>query len=170
MIYFFAVLIVLDSAHNLAPMAMAWSRGDFREVMLRHWLRYIALPTAALAVSLAAASQSRAIVDALVTIYFAWNVWHFASQNYGLLRLVQMRRGWSWQPNWPFVMAVTIVGMVVWPMLAADPWHWRLINLAIFAIPHWVCEIFLTSWASSVLQAHTERSSSWTDQSCGQAA
>jgi len=46
-------------------------------------------------------------------------------------------------------MAVTIVGMVVWPVLAADPWTWRIINLAIFAIPHWVTEIFLTSWAST---------------------
>ena len=39
--------------------------------------------------------------------------------------------------------------MVVWPMLANDPSHWRLINLAIFAIPHWACETFLTSWAST---------------------
>lgn len=180
MIYFFTVLIVIDTAHNLSPMAMAWSRGDFRAVMLRQWVRYIALPLAVLAVSLAAATQSRTAVDTVVNIYFAWNVWHFASQNYGLLRLWQMRRIvrcqrraepcdrrlfgrpilaarlWAttreaprWQPDWPFCMAVTIVGMVVWPMLASDPWTWRLINLAIFAIPHWVSEIFLTSWAST---------------------
>ncbi len=181
MIYFFTVLIVFDTAHTLSPMAMAWSRGDFREVMLRHWPRYVLVPLAVLAISLAAASQSRGAVDAVVTVYFAWNVWHFASQNYGLLRLLQLR----WRNHndgsklvdreyrnsrsrricriglrsadgyvvdrldWPFVMAVTIVGMVVWPVLAADPWTWRIINLAIFAIPHWVTEIFLTSWAST---------------------
>lgn len=149
MIYFFTILVIIDTAHNLSPMVMAWSRGDFRPVMYRHWIRYIALPVAALALSLAAATQSRAAVDAVVTVYFVWNVWHFASQNYGLLRLLQMRRGWTWTPDWPLCMAVTIVGMVVWPMLANDPWHWRLINLAIFAIPHWVSEIFLTSWAST---------------------
>jgi hypothetical protein len=160
MIYFFTALVILDTAHVLSPMVMAWSRGDFRAVMLRHWPRYILVPVGALAISLATASQSYAVVDALVTIYFAWNVWHFASQNYGLLRLLQMRRarrvkfsahtGWaSFLTSRPFVMAVTIVGMVVWPVLANDPWHWRLINLAIFAIPHWVSEIFLTSWAST---------------------
>src|SRR6266567_3310215 len=91
MIYFFGVLIVLDTAHTLSPMVMAWSRGDFREVMLRRWSRYILVPLAVLAISLVAATQSRAAVDAVVTVYFAWNVWHFASQNYGLLRLAQMR-------------------------------------------------------------------------------
>jgi len=149
MIYFFTVLVILDTAHVLSPMAMAWSRGDFREVMLRHWRWYILVPTFVLAAALAAASQPRPIVDAVVTVYFLWNVWHFASQNYGLLRLLQMRWGWSWQPDWAFVMAVTVVGMVVWPALANDPWHWRFVNLAIFAIPHWVSEIFLTSWAST---------------------
>jgi hypothetical protein len=149
MIYFFTVLVVLDTAHVLSPMAMAWSRGDFREVMLGRWPQYILMPAFVLAASLAAATQPRAIVDTVVTIYFAWNVWHFASQNYGLLRLWQMRRGWSWRPDWAFYMAVTIVGMVVVPALANDPWHWRFVNLAIFAIPHWVSEIFLTSWAST---------------------
>ncbi len=149
MIYFFTVLIVLDTAHTLSPMVMAWSRGDFREVMLRRWRWYILAPLAVLAVSLCAATQSRAAVDAVVTVYFAWNIWHFASQNYGLLRLAQMRQGWRWQPDWPFCMAVTIVGMGIWPMLASDPWTWRLINLGIFAIPHWVSEIFLTSWVST---------------------
>src|SRR6266700_855732 len=149
MIYFFAVLIVLDTAHNLSPMAMAWSRGDFRAVMLRRWRWYILMPLAALALSLTAATQSRAVVEAVVTVYFIWNVWHFASQNYGLLRLWQVRRGWRWRLDWPLCMAVTIVGMMVWPTLASDPWTWRLINLAIFAIPHWISEIVLTSWAST---------------------
>src|SRR6266567_3136512 len=174
MICFFAVLIVLDTAHNLSPMAMAWSRGDFRAVMLRRWPQYILVPAFILATALAAASQPRPVVDAVVVVYFAWNVWHFASQNYGLLRLLQMRQArWvvrsdastgvqSYQlphvkgvtarcpfPSREFVIAVTIVGMVVWPILASDPWTWRLINLAIFAIPHWGAEIFLTAWAST---------------------
>ncbi len=149
MIYFFAALIILDSAHTLSPMVMIWSRSDFRAVMWRRWPRYILVPLAVLAISLAAATQYRAVVDAVVTVYFAWNVWHFASQNYGLLRLVQLRRRWNWRPDWPFCMAVTIVGMTIWPILASDPWTWRLINLAIFAIPHWVSEIFLTAWAST---------------------
>ncbi len=149
MIYLFTALIILDTAHVMSPMVMAWSRGDFREVMLRHWPRYILIPAVVLAASLAAATQAKAVVDTVVTIYFVWNVWHFASQNYGLLRLAQLRRRWNWRPDWPFCMAVTIVGMVVWPVLAADPWTWRLINLAIFAIPHWVSEIFLTSWVST---------------------
>src|SRR5258708_7370359 len=129
MIYFFMVLVVLDTAHVLSPMAMAWSRGDFREVMLRYWPQYIIAPFFVLAVSLAAASQPRPVVDAVVTIYFTWNVYHFGAQNYGLLRLLQMRWGWSWRPGWAFCMAVTIVGMVVVPALANDPWHWRFVNL-----------------------------------------
>ncbi len=145
MIYFFGVLIVLDTAHTLSPMVMAWSRGDFREVMLRHWLRYILLPASILCTSLAAAP----VVDTLVTVYFVWNVWHFASQNYGLLRFWQLHGELPFYFDWPFCMAVTIVGMMVWPALTSDPWTWRLINLAIFAIPHWVSEIFLTSWAST---------------------
>src|SRR6266567_1674641 len=92
MIYFFAALIILDTAHVMSPMAMAWSRDDFREVMLRHWPRYILIPAGVLGVSLAAATQAKVVVDAVVTIYFVWNVWHFASQNYGLVRLVQMRQ------------------------------------------------------------------------------
>jgi len=183
MIYFFTALIVLDTAHTLSPMVMAWSRGDFRAGMVRRWPWYILVPLIVLAISLAAATQSRAVVGAVVTVYFAWNVWHFASQNYGLLRLWQMRHRVRTEEvyesssissggismdcsilslglriyrhfmvrniDWPFCMAMTIVGMVVWPVLASDPWSWRLINLAIFAIPHWGTEIFLTSWAST---------------------
>ncbi len=149
MIYFFTALIILDTAHNMSPMAMAWSRADFRKVMLRRRLLYLLLPVLALTTSMLVATQSRSIVDGLMTVYIIWNVWHFASQNYGLVRLWQIRQGWSWQPDWPFCMAVTIVGMVVWPVLASDPWHWRLVNLAIFAVPHWTSEVFLTSWAST---------------------
>src|SRR6266700_916986 len=145
MIYLFTVLIVLDTAHVLSPMVMAWSRGDFRKVMLRRWPLYILIPASVLGISLAAAP----IVDIIVTVYFVWNVWHFASQNYGLLRLAQLRWEWNWKPDWSLWTAVTIVGMTVWPTLTSDPWIWRLINLALFAIPHWVSEIILTSWAST---------------------
>ena len=43
---------------------------------------------------------------------------------------------------------------------------------AIFTSPiaYVVLSVFLVIMGYSVLQAHTERSSSWTDQSCGQAA
>jgi hypothetical protein len=154
-IYFFIVLIILDSSHNLSPMVMAWSRADVRAMMYRHWVRYIAFPAMLLVGSLAAALTAppgahygeSPVVDAIVNIYFVWNAWHFTAQNYGLVKL------WGRGPDWPiYAAAMTLVGMTAIPALAIYAgyvWEWRLAGLALLAIPHWVSEIAITSWASA---------------------
>src|SRR5712664_2735384 len=155
MIYFLTVLIVIDTAHNLSPMAMAWSRRDVRAMMYRHWAWYIGLPAALLVVSLAAAATAAPgarygeapAVDAIVNIYYAWNIYHFASQNYGLLKL------WGYKLDTAIWGAVlTLVGMTVMQPLAIHvglAWEWRIAGLALLSIPHWISEIAITSWVSA---------------------
>lgn len=103
--------IAINTAHLLAPVAMAWSHRGFRIEMRRHKSKFVALPLALIVLGLIAAGLSWALGDTieinqvtlaakfldasnmvhplglLAAVYFVWNLYHFGMQNYGFLRL-----------------------------------------------------------------------------------
>jgi hypothetical protein len=105
----FYFLLLFRVGHLASPVALAWSREDFRQIMLRRKVRCIILPACVFlaAAVIGALSPSIAIDNDLdpggrvriglhsitnpmawlAVIYFVWNYWHFGMQNFGMLRL-----------------------------------------------------------------------------------
>ncbi len=147
----FAVFILLDLAHTLSPIVLAWAHAGFRSVMLGNPRKYVALPSiifaAGAAVSIAAAigwtsyepgpgQIHRATgwdnpLPIMFGVYFAWNFYHFSMQNYGVLRLCGVDLG-RWGKLLAFV--VTAIGIKTVPLAVS--------------VNHWVVEIGLGCRAS----------------------
>lgn len=110
----FWITLALQDGHLLAPMALAWGHKGYRDQVMRPkpW-KYAALPAAIVlgcaGVGLALGGSlhinpslinwhpdyrdlNSPLVD-LLAIYIVWNVWHFASQNYGILSIYRRRSG-----------------------------------------------------------------------------
>jgi hypothetical protein len=100
----FLFILAFRVGHLAAPVACAWDHVGFRRLMLRHRVTFIAIPAAlfliAAAISLSGMfalrhdddlyvhwSQLRAPAIATAIVYIAWNQWHLAMQNFGVLRL-----------------------------------------------------------------------------------
>jgi hypothetical protein len=136
----FTAFIVLDTAHTLSPIVLAWSHRGFRQVMIAEPRKYIVLPGIVFAIG-----STVAIVTAIgwttyvpgpgqyaratgwdnpypimFGVYFAWNFYHFSMQNYGVLRLCGIDLG-QWGKVLAFV--VTVIGIKVMP-LAVSVNHW----------------------------------------------
>lgn len=147
----FGVFILLDMAHALSPIILAWSHAGFRSVMLNEPRKYIALPSAifaiGMAVSVATALGWTSYVPGpgryshatgwsnpfpiMFGVYFACNFYHFSMQNYGVLRLCGPDLG-----RWGKVLAfvVTTIGIKVMPLAVS--------------VNHWIVDIGLSCRAS----------------------
>jgi hypothetical protein len=114
-------MVVFQLAHSLSPIALAWGHASFRGMMLRRKAKYIALPTALLAVAALAGVVSQDFFPAIqfiddvnsrlvfsklltldaavsplwwiVVIYLLWNTYHFGKQNFGIMSLYRRRSG-----------------------------------------------------------------------------
>lgn len=132
---YFLVAIVLDQAHLVCPIGLAWNSPLFRDKMLREPDKYILLPLIFVLVPLGIGAGSVTIHDpafrALATLYLVWNAWHFAMQNYGICAIYG---GCSWQRNAAFALTAAcilafplVLGNVLWVVVAAlgvDLMHW----------------------------------------------
>ena len=104
----FAILLLLETMHVLSPILLAWMNKGFRRMMLQDTRKYVVLPAAvflgATLVSIATAAGWTAYDRAsgpihphatgwdnpypiLFGVYLVWNYYHFAMQNYGVMRL-----------------------------------------------------------------------------------
>ncbi|HEX5009775.1 MAG TPA: hypothetical protein VFY71_05190 [Planctomycetota bacterium] len=111
-----AVTILLEHAHFLSPMTLAWTHRGFRAVMLRKKGKFIFVPLAIIAATTAIGIlTSRFVPDLhvdvgtqvrvydfadykqpfvmLVVLYFLWNNWHFGMQNFGVLSIYRRKSG-----------------------------------------------------------------------------
>jgi hypothetical protein len=145
----FWIIVVLQQSHNLAPMVMAWGHRGFRTHMLAHRTKFIAIPALILVGSVLAgwlsealypgffpfrgtkvnvqwADQWQAPLGVMLGVYFLWNTWHFAKQNFGVLSIYRAKSGsgrrWA---DLTFALAVhfavTAVGVAVMIGLAGKP-------------------------------------------------
>jgi hypothetical protein len=104
---------VLNMAHLISPIAVAWGHGGFRQVARERFVRFLLIPAGMLVATafLGATVTKRFDVNPLTLsvhlngwtdyykpfawlfpIYFMWNSYHFGAQNFGLISLY--RRGW----------------------------------------------------------------------------
>jgi hypothetical protein len=147
----FTVFLLIETAHTLSPIVLAWTHAGFRRVMLNEPRKYIGLPSAVFAVgtlvSIATAIGWASYVPGpgqyyhatgwdnpfpiLIGVYFAWNFYHFSMQNYGVLRLCGADLG-RWGKPLAFVGTAAAI---------------KLMPIAV-SVNHWITDIGL-SWRAS---------------------
>lgn len=134
-----ATIMLLETAHVVSPMVLAWTRRELRAIVSAEWVKHIVLPPLILlaAVTLPA--------DKVLGLYFAWNIYHFGMQNFGVLSLYfpgggcdrRVRRGL-------LCLAVTAVGTGVLPFLTANH-QIAMLCMGVFSFNHWLVDIGLSS-------------------------
>ena len=143
---YFLAAIVLDHAHLVSPIGLAWSNARMRRKMLAEWPRFVLLSlgclTAAVAVGLWSSSTRDPAFRYLALSYFWWNAWHFGSQHFGVASLL----GWRSGPRW-FRQVVTIGPTVT---ILALPLFVHIVPLVILneviSLVHWLTDIGLSAW------------------------
>jgi len=111
-----AVTILLEHAHFLSPMTLAWAHAGFRGLMLQRPMKFIGVPIAIiLATTTIGVLTTRYVPDLhvdvgqwvrvydfadirhpfvmLVVLYFLWNNFHFGMQNFGVLSIYRAKSG-----------------------------------------------------------------------------
>lgn len=115
------IIIVVQSAHTISPIVLAWGHAGFRRMMVENKRKYIGLPLAIIGLCTLAGWISIELLPdiqftgldgtrlALVTFfekrpwgspaawvmvfYMVWNLFHFSKQNFGVLALYQRKSG-----------------------------------------------------------------------------
>jgi hypothetical protein len=150
-----AVAIVLDNAHRLAPIVAGWSHRGFRSVLLQSPWKTIGLPLLLLAVAAGIGGitslgwtslvygrgRQWIITDwtnpfpVLVWVYTIWNGYHFGMQNFGVISLLRGSRS-SWQRtcDMSWTCGITVAGMLLTPGMVE--------------FNHWITELGLCGWVS----------------------
>ena len=138
-------IMILESAHVVSPMLLAWTRPELRQIVRREWIKHIALPAAILALSL---------VTPYIWarwIYVPWNIYHFGMQNFGVTSLYwpgkRELRKW-------LCLGITALSMGALLLLTPDDPIFML-GAGIFSFSHWLADIGL----SSRRRIHDEESS-----------
>ena len=164
------LLILFDLGHVISPIALSWSHSGFRRTM--SCTKFLIVPAVILVVCAIVGATSPGIqimtgnagpvvhitsahdlikpLMWLSILFVFWNLYHFGSQNFGIVRIYKALRGvtgWREIDRWTCII-VTILGTV----LATKVLH--ILPLALFAIGffsvnHWLAAIGLSShvWA-----------------------
>jgi hypothetical protein len=112
----FWLIVILQQSHNLSSIVMAWGHRRFREHMRKHWIKFVAVPALILVGSVGAGWLSGILyptffpfhgtkvgvfglqgwqspLGLMLGLYFIWNTWHFAKQNFGVLSIYRAKSG-----------------------------------------------------------------------------
>jgi hypothetical protein len=126
----FWLVVLLQQSHNFSPIVMAWGHRSFRAHMLQHKAKFILIPLSLLAGSLAVGWLSEMLYPSffpfrgtkidvigpsgwqsplglMLALYFVWNTYHFAKQNFGVLSIYRARSG-SGRRTADLVYALTV--------------------------------------------------------------
>src|SRR5215472_1612235 len=114
--------------------------------MLRQPVLFIVLPILAVgipfAIGLASMTTREPAFRAIAMVYFVWNAWHFASQNYGICALsggsVRQRTA---------AFALTVVCILGFPLLLGHI-LWVVIADMGVSLMHWIMDIRLSAFAA----------------------
>jgi hypothetical protein len=128
-------VMVLETAHVVSPMILAWTRPELRAIVSREWIKHIAAPIAVMC------GVMSFPVAWVMGLYWVWNIYHFGMQNFGVTSLY-------WRPSRQFrkwaCLGVTAFGMGAVPFLLPDP-RVNMLCMGIFSFNHWLVDIGLSS-------------------------
>jgi hypothetical protein len=127
-----AAIMIFESAHVVSPIILAWTTPELRGIVAREWVKHIVAPAAILAGVLVAP------IAWVAWIYWAWNIYHFGAQHYGVSRLL----GWR-VPRWACVVGTAAL-MAGGPLLIHAVW-WEWLMLFALNFTHWLTDIGLSS-------------------------
>jgi hypothetical protein len=161
------IFFVINTAHLIAPFVVAWGSGAFRQIMVKHWMKYILVPMCILVGTMILGVTVDKVYEVnpltlgvrvygttdyqrpfviMFVIYFFWNAYHFGMQNFGVVSLYRrMRRSRAQRrlDKWVCVIA-TFIGMIVIPRLLHIP-QVNLFVLGFFAFNHSLTAIGISS-------------------------
>jgi hypothetical protein len=165
----FTLFVLLETGHSLSPIALAWTHGGFRRMMLCNPRKYLWLPAGVFGLILVIGVATSCGLTSyepgphqvfhltdwtnpfpvMVWIYWLWNIYHFGMQHFGVLALWRggARSGRQRRVDMVMCVAITAFGMAVMPKLIKEPWVAFLMT-GIFSVNHWVVDIGLSSRVS----------------------
>src|SRR5260221_2568741 len=131
-----AAIVLLQTGHLLSPMTLAWSHAGFRQVMSRQRLKYIVVPIAVLLATtvlgvvtglvftdvptdIGLQVRTKSLADfknpfvLMLAVYTAWNAYHFAMQNFGVLSIYRTkgRTHGLEQRRFDMIFCLTMMGL-----------------------------------------------------------
>jgi len=131
--------LVIQTGHQLSPIALAWSNAGFRGVMLARPEKFLLLPA-----GLALAAVACPFWPVFYA-YSAWNAYHYGMQDFGVLSL------WR-RPRWRRLTMAVCLAITSIPMLVSFVWHpgwwWLFVYSATGSWNHWVVDIGLSGRVS----------------------
>jgi hypothetical protein len=135
----FALMMVLDTAHVVSPILLAWWRPELRRIAVAEWPRFVLAPVVIIPACVLAPWEW------VTGLYFAWNIHHFGAQNFGLWQLY----GGKCSPDARVLrgavcLGVTAFGMAALPILMPGAIGFLLFT-ALFSFTHWLTDIGVSS-------------------------
>jgi hypothetical protein len=128
-------IMILETAHVVSPIILAWTRPELRTIVTREWIKHIAAPAAVMGGVLLFP------VAWVAGVYGTWNIYHFGMQNFGVSSLYW--RGRRQMRKW-LCLGATAAGMGLLPLLTSD-WRVTALCTGILSFNHWLVDIGLSS-------------------------
>jgi len=195
---FYTFAVFLEIGHSFSPIVFAWTNGGYRRLIFKYPRRYIVVPGAVFltAFAIGAATslgwtsfqqpshdltgQSYAFTNfrnpfgLMVSLYWAWNIYHFGMQNFGVLSMSRATRArprrtlfriGTWQVLQPRAWAVaclamTAFAMAILPKLVESP-GLRVLCFGLVFVNHWVVAIGLPAHVENTLDRSGTRWRGW---------
>jgi hypothetical protein len=131
-------VMVLESAHVVSPIILAWSYPELRWIVWSEWGKHIAAPVAVMIGVLIAPPEW------VAGLYFAWNIFHFGMQNFGVTSLYRRGSGPDERARRGLAcLGITALGMGCLPLLHNS--RLAMLAMGVFSFNHWLTDIGLSS-------------------------
>ncbi len=174
-------LLCINFGHALSPIALAWTHGPFRRLMLQKPSKFIGVPAVVIVAGIAAAvgtwvmfpdfrpgrmSLENVKLDQLdvplvlwANLYAVWNLYHAGAQNFGFLCLYR-RQGWKGRSKLGALAACVAVTVLLGHEVGrVFGYQWVfLFFMGLMTVNHWFAAIGL---AAHVHAQHNDCSPLW---------
>ena len=130
------VVSILDGAHIVSPMVLAWSHTGLRQIVSREWVRHIVIPIGVMIVVLV---FPRTWVTGPL---FAWNIFHYGMQHFGVASLCKL--GKDRELRALICVGGTALCMGVVPFVFPN-YYFNMLLWSVFTLTHGLTDIGLSS-------------------------
>jgi hypothetical protein len=127
-------VMILESAHVVSPIVLAWTQPRLRTIVKREWIKHIAAPAVVMGGVLVFPAAW------VAGVYGVWNVYHFGMQNFGVSSLYW--RGGRQMRKW-LCLGLTTGGM--WLPFLIPSASLAMLCTGVFFFNHWLVDIGLSS-------------------------